>query len=110
MANNFQTRINNKSRDKVSISLFGDFDGTSACRLADVMNEKIENATKIYIHTDGLKKIDQFGLNVFIARIKKFHQRLISIEFKGRHKENFKDRENFACDSKEAYSMINTNL
>lgn len=110
MANNFRTRIDNKARNKVSISLFGDFDGTSACQLADVMKEKIESATQIDIHTDGLKHIDNFGLNVFNARVRKFHNQLINIEFTGRHKKNFKDREIFACDFKEAYSMIKTNL
>lgn len=91
MANNFRTQIENKSNNKVSISLFGDFDGTSACELADVVKEKIEKIKQIDIHTDGLKDIDRFGLNVFNARIKKFRQPVINIEFKGKHKENFKD-------------------
>jgi stage II sporulation protein AA (anti-sigma F factor antagonist) len=106
VAINFRARIDNNSKNKVSISLFGGFDGTSACQLADVMEEKIENATHIHIHTDGLKHIDNFGLNVFIARIRKFHKQLINIEFTGRYKKNFKDRKNFARDSKQAYLRI----
>jgi anti-anti-sigma regulatory factor len=89
MANNFRTRIKNKSKNKVSISLFGDFDGASAYELADVVKEKIENTKHIDIHTDGLKNIYHFGLNVFIAHIKKLRHPSINIEFKGRYKENF---------------------
>jgi hypothetical protein len=89
MTKNFQTQIKNNSNNGISISLFGNFDGASAYELANIVKENIDKTKQIQIYTDGLKDIYHFGLGVFNSQIKKFCPPTISIEFKGRYKENF---------------------
>ena len=64
MASNFQISCNKQSTGMV-LRLFGDFDGTSAYELIDVLKKHSSNTSRIFIQTEGLKNIYPFGLETF---------------------------------------------
>jgi len=65
MAPNFQITFN-RFDNNIHLKLYGDFDGTSAHELINLLKDKSHGKLKIYIHTDGLKHIHPFGLNTFL--------------------------------------------
>jgi len=64
MASNFKISVHRNS-DSLDLKLMGDFDGTSACELLNVMMEKCAGVHRVFIHTDGLKDIYPFGQDTF---------------------------------------------
>ena len=64
MASNFGIAID-KNSDGVGLKLVGDFDATSAYELIFAIKKVTPDTGKISIHTNGLKKIYPFGLEVF---------------------------------------------
>jgi len=64
MASNFEVSVYKKSKG-FGLKLVGDFDATSAYELIYAIKKLPEDITKIFIHTDGLKDISPFGLDVF---------------------------------------------
>jgi hypothetical protein len=64
MASNFGIAIDKKS-DGVGLKLVGDFDATSAYELIYAIRKLPEDTGKITIHTNGLKNIYPFGLEIF---------------------------------------------
>ena len=64
MASNFGIAVH-RSSDGFGLKLAGDFDATSAYELIYAIKKLPENTVKISIHTNGLKSISSFGLNVF---------------------------------------------
>ncbi len=51
--------------DNLYLKLVGDFDGTSACELLNVMKEKCNSADRVYIDTSSLEEIYPFGHDTF---------------------------------------------
>jgi stage II sporulation protein AA (anti-sigma F factor antagonist) len=64
MASNFKISCNNGSTG-VTLKLFGDFDGTSAWELINVLKNRSNDTSKVFIQTEGLKTIYPFGLDIF---------------------------------------------
>jgi len=64
MASNFGIAVDKKS-DGFGLKLEGDFDATSAYELIYAIKKLPEDTVKISIHTNGLKNINSFGLDVF---------------------------------------------
>lgn len=64
MASNFQITFN-RLEDSIHLKLYGDFDGSSAHELLNLLKHNSNHTLKIYIQTDGLKHIHPFGLNTF---------------------------------------------
>ena len=69
MAPNFQITFN-RLETSIHLKLYGDFDGTSAHELLNLLKDKSHGTSKIHIHTDGLKDIHPFGLNTFLKGFK----------------------------------------
>ena len=65
MAPNFQITFN-RLDNSIDLKLYGDFDGTSAHELLNLLKDKSDGPLKINIHTDGLKHIHPFGVNTFL--------------------------------------------
>jgi hypothetical protein len=65
MASNFKITFN-RLEDSVRLNLYGDFDGSSAHELLNLLRSYSYDTQKIYIQTDGLKHIHPFGLNTFL--------------------------------------------
>lgn len=82
MALNFGIRISEKS-DGFSLKLDGDFDVTSAYELIYAIKKLPERPEKIHIHTNGLKKIHPFGLDVLSGFMNSLNGQSGRIEFTG---------------------------
>ena len=64
MASNFRILFHRNS-DNLHLKLMGDFDGSSAHQLINILKEQNGNVSKIFIHTCNLSSMDPFGLEVF---------------------------------------------
>jgi anti-anti-sigma regulatory factor len=64
MASNFRIFFHRNS-ENLHLKLIGDFDGSSAHQLINLLKEQNGNMRKIFIHTCNLSSIDPFGLDVF---------------------------------------------
>ena len=64
MASNFQI-YSFKTRDSLHLKLAGDFDGSSAHELINVLLDHSRDCFDIFIDTDGLKSVHPFGIEVF---------------------------------------------
>jgi len=64
MAANFRISIHRKNED-LHLKLVGDFDGSSAFELINVLKKNWNGAYKVFIHTESLKDIYPFGRHTF---------------------------------------------
>jgi anti-anti-sigma regulatory factor len=64
MARNFNI-YSFKTRDSLHLKLAGDFDGSSAHELINVLLDHSRDCFDIFIDTDGLKSVHPFGIEVF---------------------------------------------
>ncbi|MDH3358892.1 MAG: hypothetical protein OEM06_15630 [Desulfobacteraceae bacterium] len=64
MASNFRIFFHRNS-DNLHLKLMGDFDGSSAHQLINILKEQNGNVSKIFIHTCHLSSLDPFGIDVF---------------------------------------------
>jgi hypothetical protein len=64
MASNFRVSTQKKS-ESVHLQLIGDFDGSSAWQLFDIIENGCKSANKVFIHTDTLNQIHPFGCSTF---------------------------------------------
>ena len=84
MASNFRISVHQNS-DSLELKLMGDFDGTSACELLNVMKEKCAGVHRVFIHTDGLKDIYPFGQDTFQNSLYLLKDRPFRLVFTGEH-------------------------
>ena len=84
MAANFKIHVH-KNRNDLDLRLFGDFDGTSACELLNVLKEQGHRAARISIDTKGLKGIAPFGVDTFQNSLYLVKDRAICLVFTGEH-------------------------
>jgi hypothetical protein len=82
MASNFGIAVD-KCRDGFGLKLAGDFDATSAWELIYAIKKLPEGTIKISIHTNGLKSIFDFGLDVFHRNMNTFDGPSRKIVFTG---------------------------
>jgi len=64
MASNFRIFIHRNDKN-IHLKLSGDFDGSSAYELMNLLDSYCSGAEKIFIHTGGLSSIHSFGINIF---------------------------------------------
>ena len=64
MANNFKF-LSNRVTDKIRLKLYGDFDGSSACELINILKDYRSGCNQIFIDTNNLNTIHPFGMDVF---------------------------------------------
>ena len=91
MANNFRVHSKKNHKQFLALQLFGDFDGTSACELIDILDDIASKEEKVAIDTDGLKTVDAFGLDVFLPGMNRLTRKLMDIEVTGKHRNAFID-------------------
>jgi hypothetical protein len=64
MANNFKF-LSNRIRDRIRLKLYGDFDGSSAWELLNILKNYRYGSYQIFIDTNNLSTIHPFGINIF---------------------------------------------
>ena len=82
MASNFRISTHQNS-DNLHLKLAGDFDGTSACELLNILKKDCGKASKVFVHCSCLNKIDSFGRGVFHKNIHSILAAPISLLFTG---------------------------
>jgi hypothetical protein len=68
MASNFKISIHQNGID-LHLKLWGDFDGSSAHQLLNILKQYCGRCARIFIHTNYLKHIIPFGRGVFLANL-----------------------------------------
>ncbi len=64
MGKNFKF-LSDSTKGRISLKLYGDFDGSSACELINVLKDQRNGSNQIFIDTDNLNTIYSFGMDVF---------------------------------------------
>lgn len=70
MASNFKI-VRHQDNDNLHLKLLGDFDGTSADELVNVLDSSDGVQGKIFIHTSSLKSMHPFGADLFSCRCRR---------------------------------------
>jgi len=84
MGINFQVALK-KSKGNLHVNPKGDFDGSSACKLLNLLHEQYDGNGCVFIETDDLRDVCPFGCSVFQCRL---NRNLVPAErlfFKGEH-------------------------
>jgi hypothetical protein len=82
MASNFQI-FSYKNRESLYLKLSGDFDGSSAHELFNMLKSYDTGFWKIFIDTNDLKTIDPFGREVFQKKLCSFNKKFKNLIFIG---------------------------
>ena len=84
MASNFGISSHRNS-DNLHLKLMGDFDGSSALQLLNVLKENSHGAGRVIIHTSCLKDIHPFGLNEYQNNLEVKSGKSVPLVFTGEH-------------------------
>ena len=82
MASNFKILIHRNS-DNLHLKLMGDFDGSSAHQLLNLLSKNGPTASRIFIHTNCVKSIVPFGRSVFQNNLYKLKGKPVHLVFTG---------------------------
>lgn len=82
MSANFRISMHRNS-ENLHLKLMGDFDGSSACELLNVLRKNSNDPLRVFIHTNSLKTIYPFGREVFRRNISELDGQRASITFTG---------------------------
>jgi hypothetical protein len=58
-----------KNRGNLHMKIQGEFDGSSACRLINMLQEEYDGEGEVVIDTHHLKEVSPFGCGVFQSRL-----------------------------------------
>ena len=82
MASNFRISTHQNS-DNLHLKLMGDFDGSSAWELLNILKKGSQDASKVFVHCNALSKIEPFGRDVFHANLGSLTEESVSLLFTG---------------------------
>lgn len=82
MASNFRISAHRNS-DSLHLKLMGDFDGSSAWELLNVLKQSANGVFRVIIHTNSLKNIYPFGRDTFQQNLPNVKDHPIRIMFTG---------------------------
>ena len=85
MANNFEFLLDSTG-DRISLKLYGDFDGSSAFELINVLKNSRNGSNQIFIDTNALNTIHPFGQNVFKKKLSVLDININNIIITGKHR------------------------
>ncbi len=85
MANNFKF-LSDHTRDKIHLKLYGDFDGSSAFELINVLKNYRNGSNQIFIDTNNLNTIHPFGMDVFKKNLSVLDINLTNIIITGKNR------------------------
>lgn len=82
MASNSRISLHRRNGG-LCLKLIGDFDGTSACKLLNVLEENCHGPTKVLVNTSGLKDVYPFGVDTLHNSLYLLKDRPIRLAFTG---------------------------
>lgn len=84
MAMNFKI-FQHKNKNSVHLALDGDFDGSSAHELINILKSCGPDVNQVFINTNGLKSIHPFGQVVLYRNLSGIYGRCRNLVFIGNH-------------------------
>jgi len=84
MGSDFRVFTSRKG-DTLHLNLMGDFDGTSAFQVLNVVKRSGLGAHRVIIHTNSLAHIHPFGIRVFQHSLSEMDRRSLQLYFTGDH-------------------------
>lgn len=84
MASNFKILVHQNGID-LHLKLLGDFDGSSAHQLLNILEKYCCNCARVFIHTNYLKRIIPFGRSVFLANLHFLKGEPVHLVFTGKN-------------------------
>jgi hypothetical protein len=88
MATNFRISAR-KNGENLHLKLMGDFDGTSAHELLNVLRKRADYTSRVFIYTGSLRNIFPFGLNVFHTNLDVLKGQSVELLFTGENAPQF---------------------
>ena len=82
MSKNFRISMHRNSAG-LHLKLEGDFDGSSACELLNVLRKNPSHPDRVFIHTNCLKNIYPFGRDLFRRNLSEVNGQQTPITFTG---------------------------
>ena len=82
MATNFKISVHRNS-DNLHLKLSGDFDGTSAHEVLNLLKRNCRGTSRVFIHTNCLNQIHPFGQSVFRKNLGFLRGQPIVVSFTG---------------------------
>jgi hypothetical protein len=82
MASNFKI-LAHRNDDNLHLKLMGDFDGSSAFELLNIIKKSCKNVYRVIVHTNCLGNIIPFGRDVFQKNLSLVKNLPIKIMFTG---------------------------
>ena len=82
MASNFRISRYHNGAD-LHLKLVGDFDGSSAKELLNVLENSHIHKNRVIVHTDGLKDIHPFGRRIFQEELLRINRSSVDVIFEG---------------------------
>ena len=80
MASSFRI-VMHETSENLYLRLIGDFDGSSAFELLEVLKDRADAVQKVFIHTSGLGEVHPFGQGVFEKRASELREELQKFHF-----------------------------
>jgi anti-anti-sigma regulatory factor len=93
MATNFRISVHRNS-DNLHLKLSGDFDGTSAHEVLNLLKRNCRGTSRVFIHTNALNHIHPFGQSVFRKNLGFLHGQPVVLSFTGEHSALLSPEEN----------------
>ena len=84
MARNRKIFVHRNS-ENIHMKLVGDFDGSLASELLNVLKENCNAASKIFIHTSCLRTVHSFGQAVFHKNLNVINSQSTQLLFTGKY-------------------------
>jgi hypothetical protein len=97
MAANFKI-LSRRKNASLELKLAGDFDGTSACEVLNLVREKCQGGDKVFIHTSGLKQIYPFGQDTFQNNLHTLKNKRIRFVFTGKKAKQIAPERSKSCE------------
>ena len=94
MASNFRISTHRNS-ENLHLKLMGDFDGSSAYQLLNVLKKTSNSVYKIIIHTGSLNTIHPFGRDTFRRNLCDFNGNSIHLLFTGKYANQISPEKSF---------------
>ncbi|MBW2334226.1 MAG: anti-sigma factor antagonist [Deltaproteobacteria bacterium] len=88
MAKNFKIDAH-RNDENLHLKLKGDFDGTSAYELLDIVRKRADHTSRVFIHTSNLRDIHPFGLHVFRSNLDILKSQSVELVFTGENASQF---------------------
>ncbi len=87
MKSNFSLKSRKTDRN-LYINISGCFDGSSAWELINTINRKYPKNGNVFVDTDNLREVAQFGINVLDTHVNQASVKPQNLFFTGRHHKN----------------------